>query len=367
MKEIKLHKWWARNYGHSYFKCNDDKIIKILNPGKYNLHDGPDYIGTVIETNGIKLIGNTEMHIFEQDYKRHNHLNDPHYSNVILHIFCFPSSDPILDIPFRLQIPIENISTNEIENNLMNISKNDLFIAGIARIKMIGKQLINDYGSNDLIQTLYVSYFRAMGLQANATAMVMLACQIPYKIFYDKYDIEDIINTYLYAANLETNLTNSTKNIIKKYNIVPIAQNIWNYKGVRPNAYPHIRIVKAVRSFNELINEDNFLKRLIKDGTEFWFNKMDNLLTNENKKQILANCILPLRLWYMENFGYYEITNSIITEGEKYKIEKNSLISDACQLLKINEFLLNLIHGQGILSLIKAGVINTDLEKYIIQ
>ena len=32
-----------------------------------------------------------------------------------------------------------------------------------------------------------------------------------------------------------------------------------------------IRIVKAVRSFNELINEDNFLKRLIKDGTEFWF------------------------------------------------------------------------------------------------
>ena len=74
MKEIKLHKWWAKNYSQSYFKCNDDKIIKILNPGKYNLHDGPDYIGTVIETNGIKLIGNTEIHIFEQDYKRHNHL-----------------------------------------------------------------------------------------------------------------------------------------------------------------------------------------------------------------------------------------------------------------------------------------------------
>jgi len=66
-----------------------NKIIKILNPGKYNLHDGPDYIGTVIETNGIKLIGNTEIHIFEQDYKRHNHLDDPHFSNVILHIFVF--------------------------------------------------------------------------------------------------------------------------------------------------------------------------------------------------------------------------------------------------------------------------------------
>ena len=367
MKEIKLHKWWAKNYSQSYFKCNDDKIIKILNPGKYNLHDGPDYIGTVIETNGIKLIGNTEIHIFEQDYKRHNHLDDPHFSNVILHIFCFPSSDPILRIPFRLQIPIENISTYEIENNVMNISINDLFIAGIRRIHMIGQQLINDYGRNDLLHTLYVSYFRAMGLQANATAMVMLASKIPYKIFYDKCELEDIIITYLFAANIETDLTNSAKNIIKKYNITPLPQNIWNYKGVRPNAYPYIRIIKAIRSFNILINENNFFKKLIKDGTGFWFKNMDNLLTNENKKQILANCILPLRLWYMENFGYYEIINNIIAEGEKYKAEKNSLISNACQLLHINESLLNLIHGQGILSLIKSGIINTDIEKYIIQ
>jgi hypothetical protein len=249
----------------------------------------------------------------------------------------------------------------------MNISKDDLFIAGITRINVIGKQLINDYGRNDLIQTLYVSYFRAMGLQANATAMIMLASQIPYKIFYDKYELEDIINTYLFAANIETDLTNSAKNIIKKYNITPLAQNIWSYKGVRPNAYPYIRIVKAVRSFNELINEKNFLKRLINDGTEFWFNKIDDLLTNENKKQILANCILPLRFWYMRNFDYYEITNSIIAEGEQYKAEKNTLISNACQLVNINESSLNLIHGQGILSLIKAGIIKTDLEKYIIQ
>jgi hypothetical protein len=367
VKEIKLHKWWAKNYNQSYFVCNDNAIIKIINPGEYNIHDGPDYIGTIIETNGLKLIGNTEIHVFEQDYKRHNHINDPRYSNVILHIFCFPSSDPIAHIPYRLQIPLENITLDEKKKNSQNITKEDLFIAGISRLKTIGERLINDYGENDLIQTFYKSYFRAMGLQANTIPMTMLTSQIPYKIFYDKYELEDIINAYLFAANISVAITNNTKNIIKKYNITPLPLNIWNYKSVRPAAYPYIRIEKAVRSFNKLINENDFLSKIINEGADFLFNKIDNLLTNENKKQIVANCILPLRIWYMEKFNAFHLIDNIIEEGERYKVEKNKLISNTCKVININETSLNLIHGQGILSLIKNGIIKTELEKYMIQ
>lgn len=367
MKEIKLHKWWAKNYNQSNFLCIDNTIIKIINPGEYNIHNGPDYIGTIIEINGLKLIGNTEIHIFEQDYLRHNHISDPRYFNVILHIFCFPSSDPIAHIPYRLQIPLENIALNEKEKNCQNISKDDLFIAGMSRLKTIGKLLINDYGENDLIETFYKSYFRAMGLQANAIPMSMLANQIPYKIFYDKYEVEDIINAYLFAANIVSEITNNTKNIIKKYNISPLPPNIWNYKSVRPAAYPYIRIEKAVSSLNELINENDFLSILINQGSDFWFNKVNNILTNENKKQIVANCILPLRIWYMEKFDAFHLIDNIIAEGEKYKAEKNNLISNTCKVLNINETSLKLIHGQGILSLIKSGTIKTDLGKYMIQ
>lgn len=40
MKELIIHKWWISNDMQA-FTTIDDKLIKVIEPGKYNLHDGP--------------------------------------------------------------------------------------------------------------------------------------------------------------------------------------------------------------------------------------------------------------------------------------------------------------------------------------
>lgn len=42
MKELIIHKWWISNDMQA-FTTIDDKLIKVIEPGKYNLHDGPDF------------------------------------------------------------------------------------------------------------------------------------------------------------------------------------------------------------------------------------------------------------------------------------------------------------------------------------
>ena len=44
-------------------------------------------------------------------------------------------------------------------------SYDDLLLEGICRLRQIENQLINDFASNDLIFTLYISLFRAIGLK----------------------------------------------------------------------------------------------------------------------------------------------------------------------------------------------------------
>lgn len=325
MKELIIHKWWISNDMQA-FTTIDDKLIKVIEPGKYNLHDGPDFLGTTIEVDGIKLIGNTEIHICEEDYRRHRHIENPHFTNVILHVFCFPASKPILEIPFRIQVSPEIILNDNNNKQNYQFSYDDLLLEGICRLRQIGNQLINDFASNDLIFTLYISLFRAMGLKDNAIPMTMLANKISYKIFYDRYNLNEIKVAYLFASGLYNEINPSIEMISKKYQLLPLSKDIWMHKGIRPNAYPIIRIPKAVECFYYLVNEADFFHKLIINGCDFWFKKLNKILTIENKKIILANCILPLRIWYAERYGLMNLMEHIINEGSKYDAENNKLI-----------------------------------------
>jgi hypothetical protein len=145
-----------------------------------------------------------------------------------------------------------------------------------------------------------------------------------------------------------------------------LSKDIWMHKGIRPNAYPIIRIPKAVECFYYLVNEADFFHKLIINGCDFWFKKLNKILTIENKKIILANCILPLRIWYAERYGLMNLMEHIINEGSKYDAENNKLIEKACQDLNLDIKSLNLIQAQGVLSLIKKGMIRSDFGKNMI-
>ena len=71
-----------------------------------------------------------------------------------------------------------------------------------------------------------------MGLKDNAIPMTMLANKISYKIFYDRYNLNEIKVAYLFASGLYNEINPSIEMISKKYQLLPLSKDIWMHKGI---------------------------------------------------------------------------------------------------------------------------------------
>lgn len=60
--------------------------LEILQAGKWNTHQGPDFLLSRIRLNGTQFIGNIELHLKTSNWDLHKHNGDPNYRNVILHV-----------------------------------------------------------------------------------------------------------------------------------------------------------------------------------------------------------------------------------------------------------------------------------------
>lgn len=87
LSERLLHFIWQFQYFNSASLLTDaGEPIKIIKIGQYNTNQGPDFQGAIIQINQITLVGNIEIHIKASDWLIHEHQNDPHFKNVILHV-----------------------------------------------------------------------------------------------------------------------------------------------------------------------------------------------------------------------------------------------------------------------------------------
>ncbi|MFY7898748.1 MAG: DUF2851 family protein [Chitinophagaceae bacterium] len=60
--------------------------IIIHKQGIKNQHQGPDFLDAKVSIGNVQLIGNIELHLNSSDWLKHQHTNDPHFSNIILHV-----------------------------------------------------------------------------------------------------------------------------------------------------------------------------------------------------------------------------------------------------------------------------------------
>ncbi len=67
-------------------KSVDGRLIEVIDPGKLNYGEGPDFIGARIRVDNILLAGNVEIHTTEREWMKHGHNRHPAYKSVILHV-----------------------------------------------------------------------------------------------------------------------------------------------------------------------------------------------------------------------------------------------------------------------------------------
>ena len=87
LNERLLHFVWQFQYYNTASLFTDaGEPLKVIKTGQYNTHQGPDFLEAVIQINQITLAGNIEIHVQASDWLVHQHYDDPHFKNVILHV-----------------------------------------------------------------------------------------------------------------------------------------------------------------------------------------------------------------------------------------------------------------------------------------
>ncbi|MFZ9761415.1 MAG: DUF2851 family protein [Candidatus Kapaibacteriota bacterium] len=120
LSEKELQKGIHAHLMSGTFRCisNSGNAITILNPGKINPYEGPDFLDMAVLINGVLSIGKGEFHRKSSDWFSHGHHRDIRYANVLMHLVfrhdinCDIAKETVIlnlqDIPFDVQVPKVN-------------------------------------------------------------------------------------------------------------------------------------------------------------------------------------------------------------------------------------------------------------------
>lgn len=66
--------------------AGDGLEVEVIDPGLPHKDAGPDFFNAKIKIAGTLWVGNVELHLCSSDWYRHRHDTDPAYNNVVLHV-----------------------------------------------------------------------------------------------------------------------------------------------------------------------------------------------------------------------------------------------------------------------------------------
>ncbi len=86
--------WCDEGLRPKNLRTTSGEIVRIIDPGKWNLEAGPDFLNAVLTLSDRTVKGDVEIHIRPADWESHHHNRDPRYANVVLHVTWFPAITP---------------------------------------------------------------------------------------------------------------------------------------------------------------------------------------------------------------------------------------------------------------------------------
>lgn len=108
MNEKLLQFIWQHRYFNLWnLTTLQQETLEIIQQGRLNPDQGPDFLSGQVRINGQLWAGNVELHVHSSDWELHGHDADSNYDNVVLHVVWkhdkpIRSSVPILELQSRV-------------------------------------------------------------------------------------------------------------------------------------------------------------------------------------------------------------------------------------------------------------------------
>lgn len=89
--ESLIQKIWLRgDFYREGLRTAGGQAVRVIEPGVWNLQEGPDFRGAVFDIGGARRHGDVEIHFYARDWRAHGHHEDPEFAHVALHVVLFP-------------------------------------------------------------------------------------------------------------------------------------------------------------------------------------------------------------------------------------------------------------------------------------
>jgi len=85
-ESVLQHIWYYGDFNHKELRTQSGKPISILNPGRWNHNEGPDFLEAVLKIDGKTIVGAVEVHFEPINWFYHHHHKNPFFDSVILHV-----------------------------------------------------------------------------------------------------------------------------------------------------------------------------------------------------------------------------------------------------------------------------------------
>lgn len=280
--------WQYQIYNAIGLSTIQGEKIAIINPGKLNHHQGPDFTMARIRLHDQEWVGNIELHVHTSDWALHKHDDDPNFNNVILHVVWQNDvSDhrlPVLELESRVpSILISkfrswslNTSFISCSGNLGSLERKVVypFLNWLSSNRMNQKTIevlkLVDALSGDWEEAFWRQLAKCFGHKVNAASFERMAENLPYKVLlkhnHNLKQLEALIfgqagllhSGYkdAYADALHREFIFLRKKYALRKNVFPLY-----YLRMRPINFPTIRLAQLA----SLIYNEPDLFRKIKD------------------------------------------------------------------------------------------------------
>jgi hypothetical protein len=332
MEEKYLHLIWEMKRLPSHDLISVDGVkIQILSFGIRNDDlAGPDFFYGKVSYDGITHFGMIEIHVKSSDWYRHGHQTDPRYNNVILHV-VYEYDKPVIqngiEIPtIEIKPFIEKWHYLKFQQGRLEslpiICRNQLHTIPSIHLESMKSRALIDKLSQKVehirrivglgpIDILYGLITLAFGTDRNKNGFERILQLLPKERVFHGVKLRKRV--YASAANA----------ILSEYRNT----SEWNYKGLRPQGKPDIRLDQLILTLDSLDIDQMALISSINQLEKECFGFVKRLnLTLFMKDQLLINAIVPF-IWsrgiQLKDERYKELA---IETLEKIRPEDNKVI-----------------------------------------
>lgn len=378
--ETLLHYVWKHKlYDSKELLTSDGDSFEVIDAGIYNSHAGPDFFNAKIKMGNKIWAGNIEIHTVSSDWYKHQHEKDKAYDSVILHVVETMDVTEVCDSSGRtipqwiMKIP-EAIRSNyefllnsefpipcigkiaEIPEIYLSDWKNALLTERLERKTNALFQLLKEY-KNDWNELFYIALSRNFGFGINNESFERLAKSLPLRIIRKHQDSVTQVEALLLGqagllAENETEdayfweLQKEYRFFQKKYKLKPLESHIFKSLRIRPNNFPHIKIVqlagiirKAQGLFANLLDisePEGFHSLFISEIAAYWQTHYHFEKTSVKKVKnlglsaiqlLIINTVVPLFFAYGKKKDLEVYRERAIQFLESLKPENNSIIT----------------------------------------